>query len=488
VNRGSLRIYLGYAPGAGVTCALLSEGHRRAEHGTDVVVAVAETHGRPYIEALLAGLEIISPATVPYRGTRFEEMDLCAVLVRRPAVALVDDLAHHNVPGAGHARRWQDAEELLAAGIDVISTVTIGQLESLSDVAEKITGVPRRETVPDPVVRAAGEVELVDVAPQALQERLAHGLIYPAERAGAAPGSWFQTPNLSALRELALLWLVGKLASDRQRSRPGGQVRGDGHARERVVVALSGGPEDETLIRRAARIAARSAGDLLAVHAARPAGPAAAGRAALAAQRQLTVSLGGTYHQLADPDIPAALLAFAQGQNATQLVLGTTRRTRLAALLPTTTIRSQLIRRGGGIGVHIVPCPSTVSGVPPHSPRPSQRQGPEPRRRPRARGDHRRGGPAPTAAAGTAERRPGLRLTALLVAVIVLSARLAAPATTLDTRSSGFDRAAALQQPIRPTIQAWTPPTQLRTTSLGGLGLRRSVTSMAPPAAGCCVL
>jgi two-component system, OmpR family, sensor histidine kinase KdpD len=205
----------------------------------------------------------------------------------------------------------------------------------------------------------------VDVAPQALQDRLAHGHIYPAERAGTALGSWFQTPNLSALRELALLWLVGKLASDRRRSRPGGPVPGEHHARERVVVALSGGPEGETLIRRAARIAAWSAGDLLAVHAARPAGPTAAGRAALAAQRQLTVSLGGTYHQLADSDIPAALLAFAQAEDATQLVLGATRRTRRAAPPLTTTIRSQLIRRGGGIGVHIVSCPPTANGVPP---------------------------------------------------------------------------------------------------------------------------
>ena len=362
---GRLRIYLGYAPGAGTTCALFSEGHRRAEQGTDVVVAIAETHGRPHTEALLPGLEIIPPANVPYHGTTFEEMDLGAVLARRPAVALVDDLAHSNAPGAGHARRWQDAADLLDAGIDVISTVCIGQLESLSDVVEKITGVPHRETVPDPVVRAAGEVELVDVAPQALQERLARGHIYPAERAGAALGSWFQTPNLSALRELALLWLAGKLASDRRRSRPGGQVPGDGHARERVVVALSGGPEGETLIRRAARIAAWSAGDLLAVHAARPAGPTAAGRAALAAQRQLTVSLGGSYHQLADSDIPAALLAFAQAEDATQLVLGVTRRTRLAAPSLTATIRSQLIRRGGGIGVHIVPCPPAANGVPP---------------------------------------------------------------------------------------------------------------------------
>jgi two-component system sensor histidine kinase KdpD len=370
--RGRLRIYLGYAPGAGTTCALLREGHRRAEHGTDVVVAIAETHGRPHTEALLAGLEIIPPANVPYQGTTVEEIDLGAVLARRPAVALVDDLAHCNVPGAGHARRWQDAGELLAAGIDVISTVCIGQLESLSDVVEKITGVPHRETVPDPVVRTAGEVELVDVAPQALQERLAHGHIYPAERAGAALGSWFQTPNLSALRELALLWLAGKLASDRRESRPGGPVPGDHQARERVVVALSGGPEGETLIRRAARIAAWSAGDLLAVHAAGPAGQSAAGRAALAAQRQLTVSLGGTYHELADSDIPAALLAFAQAADATALVLGVTRRTRLAPPPLATTIRSQLIRRGGGIGVHIVSCLPTANGGPPAEPGPDK--------------------------------------------------------------------------------------------------------------------
>ena len=443
MNRGRLRIYLGYAPGAGTTCALLSEGHQRAEHGADVVVAITETHSGPYTKALLAGLEIIPPAKVPYQGTRFEEIDVGAVLARRPAVALVDDLAHGNVPGAAHAWRWQDAVELLAAGIDVISTVSIGQLESLSDVAEKITGVPHRETVPDPVVRAAGEVELVDVTPQALQERLAHGHIYPAERAGAALDSWFQTPALSALRELTLLWLAGQLASQRRRGRPGGMAPGDGHARERVVVALSGGPEGETLIRRAARIAAWSTGALLAVHVARPAGPAAAGRAALAAQRQLTVSLGGTYHQLADPDIPSALLAFAQAENATQLVLGATRRTRLAALRPTSTIRSQLIRRGGGIGVHIVPCPLTANRVRRHPPRPSERQRPQPQRRPLARGDHRRDGPAPTAAAGTVERRPGLRLTALLVAVIELGARLAAPATTVRRPAGSLPTPAA---------------------------------------------
>jgi two-component system sensor histidine kinase KdpD len=218
--------------------------------------------------------------------------------------------------------------------------------------------------VPDSVVRAAGEVELVDVVPEALRDRLARGHIYPPDQVEAALGGWFQTGNLSALRELALLWLAATLAGGPRRCLPGGDEPGSGQAPERVVVALSGGPEGETLIRRAARIAARSGGDLLAVHAARPGRPAGSGRAVLAAQRRLAESAGGTYHQLADEDIPAALLAFAHAHNATQLVLGATPRTWLAALRPAASIRSRVIRRGGGLDVHIVTCqrrvPTTV--------------------------------------------------------------------------------------------------------------------------------
>ena len=191
--RGRLRIYLGYAPGAGTTCALLSEGRWRAGHGTDVVVASAETHGRPHTEGLLAGLEVIPSAKVPYRGTLAEEMDLGAVLARSPAVALVDDFAHHNAPGSRHRARWQDIEDLLVAGIDVISTVSVGHLDSLADVVAKITGAAPRQTVPDSALRAAGEVELVDVAPEAMRDRLARGYIYPADQVEAALGGWFQT-------------------------------------------------------------------------------------------------------------------------------------------------------------------------------------------------------------------------------------------------------------------------------------------------------
>ena len=362
--RGRLRIYLGYAPGAGTTCALLSEGRRRAEHGTDVVVASAETHGRPHTEDLLAGLEVIPSAKVTYRGTLAEEMDLGAVLARSPAVALVDDFAHYNAPGSRHRARWQDVGDLLAAGIDVISTVSAGHLDSLADVVAKITGAAPRQTVPDSVVRGAGEVELVDVTPEALRDRLARGHIYPADQVEAALGGWFRTGNLSALRELALLWLAAALAGGPRRYLPGGGDPGSGQARERVVVALSGGPEGETLIRRAARIAARSGGDLLAVHAARPGRPAGSGRAVLAAQRRLAESAGGTYHQLADEDIPTALLAFADAYNVTQLVLGATPRTWRTALRPAASIRSRVISRGGGLDVHIVTCTPTANGVP----------------------------------------------------------------------------------------------------------------------------
>jgi hypothetical protein len=183
VPPGRLRIYLGYAPGAGTTCALLSEGHRRAERGTDVVVASARTHGRAYTAGLLASLEVISAVTIPHEGTAVAEMDLGTVLARRPAVALVDDLAHHNVPGARHARRWQDVEDLLLAGIDVISTASIQHLESLADLVDKITGAPPPETVPDPVIATADEVELVDVAPETLRDRRLAGMAGPAGRA-----------------------------------------------------------------------------------------------------------------------------------------------------------------------------------------------------------------------------------------------------------------------------------------------------------------
>ncbi len=354
-GRGQLRIYLGSAAGVGKSFAMLGEGHRREERGTDVVVAFVETHGRPHTAAQVEGLEVIPRRRLSYRGATFDEMDIDAVLARRPEVALVDEFAHTNVPGSRNEKRWQDVEELLEAGIDVISNVNIQHLASLNDVVEKITGVPQRETVPDAIARAADQVELIDMTPEALRRRMAHGNIYPAEKIDAALTHYFRAGNLAALRELALLWLADKVDEGLQRYRAAHDIQGTWEARERVVVALTGGPEGDTLIRRAARIAARSSGgDLLAVHITRSDGLTGANPAALAEQRRLVESLGGTYHQVVGDNVPEALLTFARAENATQLVLGVSRRNWLSALLTGPGVSNRTIRGSGDIDVHMV--------------------------------------------------------------------------------------------------------------------------------------
>src|ERR1700728_1108483 len=353
--RGQLRIYLGAAAGVGKTFAMLSEGHRREERGTDVVVAFAETHGRPQTAALIDGLEVSPRKRRASGGSEWEEMDVEAVLARKPQIALVDELAHTNVPGSRHEKRWQDVNELLDAGIDVISAVNVQHLESVTDVVEQITGVVQRETVPDAAVRAADQVELVDMTAEALRRRMAHGNIYPPEKIDAALTNYFRAGNLTALRELALLWLADKVDEGLQKYRAEHGITTTWEARERVVVALTGGPEGDTLIRRAARVAARSSGgDLLAVHVTKSDGLTGANPAALAAQRRLVESVGGTYHQVVGDDIPEALLTFARAENATQLVLGASRRSCLSAALTGPGIGSRTIRGSGDIDVHIV--------------------------------------------------------------------------------------------------------------------------------------
>ncbi|MET7278290.1 DUF4118 domain-containing protein [Kribbella sp. NPDC005582] len=354
MKRGRLRVYLGAAPGVGKTYKMLGEGQRRLSRGTDVVVGFVETHGREHTAAMLEGLELVPRRIVDYRGASFTELDLDALLARRPEVALVDELAHTNVPGGRNEKRWQDIEELLAAGIDVISAVNIQHLESINDVVEKITGVPQQETVPDRVVRAADQIELVDMTPEALRRRMAHGNVYAADKIDAALGNYFRVGNLSALRELALLWLADRVDAGLQQYRQQHDIDSTWEARERVVVALTGGAEGETLIRRAARIVARSSGgDLLAVHVARSDGLTGADPKRLAEQRNLVESLGGTYHQVVGDDVPAALLTFSRAENATQLVLGGSRRSRLSALTGPG-IGASTIRGSGDIDVHIV--------------------------------------------------------------------------------------------------------------------------------------
>ncbi|MFD4605401.1 ATP-binding protein [Streptomyces sp. NPDC058464] len=353
--RGRLRIYLGAAPGVGKTYAMLSEAHRRVERGTDCVVAFVEHHDRPRTEVMLHGLEQIGRKELEYRGALFTEMDVDAVLRRAPAVALVDELAHTNIPGSRNAKRWQDVEELLAAGIDVISTVNIQHLESLGDVVESITGVRQRETVPDEVVRRADQIELVDMSPQALRRRMAHGNIYQSDKVDAALSNYFRPGNLTALRELALLWVADRVDEYLKQYRSEHQVSAIWGSRERIVVGLTGGPEGRTLIRRAARLAEKGAGgEVLAVYISRSDGLTSASPKELAVQRTLVEDLGGTFHQVVGEDIPAALLDFARGVNATQIVLGSSRRKAWQYVLGPGVGATVARESGPDLDVHIV--------------------------------------------------------------------------------------------------------------------------------------
>ncbi|MGB3284019.1 ATP-binding protein [Mycolicibacter algericus] len=343
-QRGELRIYLGASPGVGKTYAMLGEAHRRAERGTDVVAAAIETHGRSKTAELLRGIETV--------GDPSAELDVAAVLARRPRVVLVDDLAHTNAAGSRNPKRWQDIEELLDAGITVISTVNVQQLESLSDVVTKITGTTEHDTVPDAIVRQAAQIELIDVAPEALRRRLSHGNVYPPEKVDAALANYFRGETLTALRELALLWLAGQVDAALTKYRADKKITQTWEARERIVAAVTGGPESETLVRRASRIASKAGGELLVLHVLGD-GDSGAPAPRVGKIRQLAISLGASLHTVIGDDVPAALLEFARDVNATQLVIGSSRRSRWARILDEG-VGAAVVQQSGDIDVHIV--------------------------------------------------------------------------------------------------------------------------------------
>jgi two-component system, OmpR family, sensor histidine kinase KdpD len=352
---------------------MLGEAHRRLGRGTDVVAAVVETHGRRKVAELIDGIEVIPPQHLSYRGTLFPELDVEAVLQRRPEVALVDEYAHSNIPGSVNSKRWQDIETLLDAGITVISTLNIQHLESLNDVVAQITGVEQRETVPDEIVRKAAQIELVDITPEALRRRLAHGNVYPPERIDAALSNYFRPGNLTALREIALLWLADQVDSALAKYRAEKKITATWEARERVVVAVTGGLESETLVRRASRIASRSSAQLMVVHVVRGDGLSGVSPKEMGKVRELATSLGATVHIVVGDDVPSALLDFARETNATQLVLGTSRRSPWARLLGEG-IGAATIKDSGKIDVHMVTHEQANRGLPfaPISPRARQ--------------------------------------------------------------------------------------------------------------------
>jgi len=352
---GRFRVYLGAAAGVGKTVAMLDEGWRRFQRGTDVVVGFVETHKRPFTMEQLRDLPVVPRKQVDYRGSVWEEMDLDAVLARKPEVALIDELAHTNVPGSGrHAKRWEDVLEILDAGIAVITTVNVQHIESLADSVERITGVSVRERVPDWVVRKADQIELIDSSADQLRRRMLHGNIYPAEKVSSALNGFFRAENLVALRELSLRFVADEAEEELleylRSHGSGGELW---ETTERIMVAVTGAPGNASVIRRAARIAARVKAPLVAVHVL--AGDADARQARTAELQELVEAVGGTWQTLAGDDVAKTIFAAAVDQQITQIVLGTSRLTRWQSMTRGSVIQ-QILRMASenDIDVHVI--------------------------------------------------------------------------------------------------------------------------------------
>jgi two-component system, OmpR family, sensor histidine kinase KdpD len=353
---GHFRIYLGAAAGVGKTYAMLNEGHRRHDRGTDVVVGFVECHGRRFTEEAIGDLEVVPRKVVEYRGTRFEEMDLDAVLRRAPTVALVDELAHTNVPGSGrHEKRWEDVLELLDAGIDVITTVNIQHLESIADAVERLSGTQVRERVPDWVVRKADQIELVDSSPEQLRRRMLHGNIYPKEKVPQALTHFFRRDNLTALRELALRFLADETEDELLEYLRRHQAGVVWETAERIMVGVTGAPGVDAIVRRAARMASRTKADLHVVHVAGDTSSRASGER-VDSLRKLARDVGADWHEVQADDPGKALMEFALANQITQIVVGSSQRSRWQELMGGGSIvrRVQKLAGAAGIDVHII--------------------------------------------------------------------------------------------------------------------------------------
>ena len=351
-GRGALRTYLGIAPGVGKTYGMLRDARARRRAGTDTVVAYWERHGRPATAAQLGDLEVIPARTVTYRSASFAELDVQAVLDRRPELALADELAHANLPGERHPKRWQDAGDLLASGIDVYTTLNVANIESLGPAVAQITGAHPAEPVPDAFVRA-GQIKLVDLAPAALRRRLAQGLVVPEEQVDTALSNYFRFANLAALTELAQLWLdpsvpdpVAAFAAAHGTSEP--------VPASVVMVGLEGSPADEWLIRYAAHLAGLSDARLQAVHVRAIDNLGRPPAARLEKDRKLLGELGGTLLEVRADDVASGLIRAARQVGACQLVIGSHRRPRWPRLLHESTVADRALRAAGDLPVQVV--------------------------------------------------------------------------------------------------------------------------------------
>ncbi len=362
--RGQLKIFLGAAPGVGKTFEMLSEGAARLREGVDVVVAVVETHGRAETEALVAPFEIVPRRTIDYRGQTLTEMDLDGVLTRHPKLALVDELAHSNVEGSRHPKRWQDIVELLDAGIDVYTTLNVQHIESLNDVVASFTRVRVRETVPDAIFDDA-EIEIVDIPPDELIARLKDGKVYVPAEATRALGHFFSKPNLSALREMALRQAAHTVDRRMLEELDAGAVEGSFAAGERVLVAVNELPGADALVRTAKRLAdaLRAPWSAVFIETPRVENFSPEQKARVAATLRLAATLGATIATIAAENVTAGLTAQVQAMRATQLVLGKSRRSWWFTMRHGSVVETML-DASEGLAVHVIPAETTQHSTP----------------------------------------------------------------------------------------------------------------------------
>ena len=347
-KRGKLKIFFGMCPGVGKTYTMLEAAQARRRDGVDVVVGIVETHGRTETYALLAGLPIITRKKIEYRGVALEEMDIDAILARRPQLVLVDELAHTNAPGSRHPKRYQDVLELLDAGIDVYSTLNVQHLESRVDIVQQITGVTVRETVPDSVIDQADEIELVDLTPEQLRKRLAEGKVYMGERAATAADNFFREENLTALREIALRTTAERVDYELRAK------RGKWQAVQRLAVAVGPSPFSAQLIRWTRRVAGAMDAPWLAIYVETSTPLSEDEKARLTKNLSLARQLGAEVISTAGNDMVGAMLEVAREQGVTQIVVGKTIGHPLLELIKGGSLATRLIRRSGDIDVHVV--------------------------------------------------------------------------------------------------------------------------------------
>ncbi len=354
VRRGCHKVFLGYAAGVGKTYTMLAEARRRKSRGEDIVVGYVEPHLRPDTQAMMEGLEIVEPERIEYHGATFTELATDAVIARRPATVLVDELAHTNIPGTHHEKRWQSVEELLDAGINVLSTVNVQHFESLNDTICQITGVCVRETLPDRVLDEADEVELVDLPPDALLNRLKRGAIYAPEKIDQALSNFFRRGNLVALRELALRKTAEEVDDDLAAFISAHDVDKTWGAAERVLVAVTPRPQSAKLVRRGYQLARRLGADLWVVHVKPPAVLlGGAEQTAVDMLRSLAEELEGSFIELSDDDVASGIIEFAKGHQVTFIVMGQSVRSRVDEILHGSIV-GRIMRETRNIDVVIV--------------------------------------------------------------------------------------------------------------------------------------